>query len=598
MSQVNSDAGGLPAVADGGSVRFATYNASLNRSAAGALITDLSTPDDPQARAVAEVIQRTSPDVLLINEFDYDASGTAASLFQQNYLGISQNGYDPVLYPYLYVAPSNTGIASGFDLNNDGRVAGADDAFGFGFFEGQFAFAIFSKHPILADQIRTFQEFLWNDMPAALLPADPNDADGNGDRTRWYTPEELAVLRLSSKNHVDVPIEVNGELIHVLASHPTPPVFDGVEDRNGTRNHDEIRFWSDYVDGASYIYDDSGSFGGLTAGAAFVIMGDMNADPFDGDSTSQAVQQLLDHPLINVSSTPGSSGGPDAAARQGSNNLTHRGDAAYDTADFGEAEFGGPGNLRADYVLPSTNLSITGSGVFWPSQGENGYQLTGPGFPPVSSDHRLVYADVAVVSDGAIQNRQTVEEIQFLGEVQFPTGFMFAGTEVGGLSGLAYDPFRDLYYALSDDRSSEARYYTLSINLSDGQLDEGDISFTAVTQLLDIDGEPFESGSLDPEGIALSSRGTLYIASEGDTNALIDPFIRQVSLSSQFIEALPIPAIYSPHDRWIERHPQQPGVRKPHHHPGPALSLHRHGERPVPGWSCCHRCYGQPVPHP
>ena len=37
------------------------------------------------------------------------------------------------------------------------------------------------------------------------------------------------------------------QTVHVLASHPTPPTFDGAEDRNGRRNHDEIRFWADYV---------------------------------------------------------------------------------------------------------------------------------------------------------------------------------------------------------------------------------------------------------------------------------------------------------------------------------------------------------------
>jgi hypothetical protein len=55
-----------------GSARFATFNASLNRAADGELVADLSTPDDVQAQAVADVIQRLWHDVLLINEFDFD----------------------------------------------------------------------------------------------------------------------------------------------------------------------------------------------------------------------------------------------------------------------------------------------------------------------------------------------------------------------------------------------------------------------------------------------------------------------------------------------------------------------------------------------
>ncbi|MEA5544578.1 endonuclease/exonuclease/phosphatase family protein, partial [Limnoraphis robusta CCNP1324] len=129
-----------PAFAGGtGDLRVATYNAFLNRNAAGELISDLTTPDDAQAQAVAEIIQRTNPDVVLLCEFDFDAAGTAAALFQQNYLGISQNGAQPVDYPFVFLAPSNTGVASGFDLDNNGTVetqpgsgAYGNDSFGFG----------------------------------------------------------------------------------------------------------------------------------------------------------------------------------------------------------------------------------------------------------------------------------------------------------------------------------------------------------------------------------------------------------------------------------------------------------------------------------
>ncbi|MCY7321545.1 MAG: hypothetical protein LH660_07025 [Phormidesmis sp. CAN_BIN36] len=103
-------------------IRFSQFNASLNRNAAGQLLDDLSTPDNAQAQAVAETIQRTNPDVLLINEFDYVEADPLAAvrLLQQNYLSVGQNGAAPVNYPYVYIAPSNTGIASGFDLDNNG----------------------------------------------------------------------------------------------------------------------------------------------------------------------------------------------------------------------------------------------------------------------------------------------------------------------------------------------------------------------------------------------------------------------------------------------------------------------------------------------
>lgn len=73
-------------------VRFATFNASLNRSSEGELVADLSTSGDAQAAAVAEIVQRVRPDVLLVNEFDFDASERALELFQDNYLSVGHNG--------------------------------------------------------------------------------------------------------------------------------------------------------------------------------------------------------------------------------------------------------------------------------------------------------------------------------------------------------------------------------------------------------------------------------------------------------------------------------------------------------------------------
>lgn len=371
-------------------VRFATFNASLNRNFAGQLVSDLSTPDNVQAKTVAEIIQRVRPDVLLINEFDFVENDVAAQLFQDNYLSVSQNGAEPINYGYHFVAPSNTGIPSGFDFNNNGSTTNPDDAFGFGFFPGQFGMAVYSRYPIDYDSIRTFQLFLWKDMPGARLPDDPNTSAP----ADWYSSAELDVFRLSSKSHWDVPIEIDHKAVHFLVSHPTPPVFDGPEDRNGTRNFDEIRLWADYIlpSRSGYIYDDQGNFGGLEPGAMFVIAGDQNSDPLDGDSIPGSIQQLLEHPLVNTKVTPSSPGGPQQAVLQGGANLTHRSDPAFDTADFADSA---PGNLRADYVLPRKNLQIVDSAVFWPLNTDPLFPLVGL-FPFPSSDHRLVWVDVRV----------------------------------------------------------------------------------------------------------------------------------------------------------------------------------------------------------
>jgi len=380
-------------------VRFATFNASLNRNNAGDLGAELAAPGSAQPDTIAEIIQRARPDVLLINEFDYDPAALAD--FQANYLSVPHGDAEPIEYLYTYIAPSNTGIYSGFDYDNSGAAGDfvPNDSYGFGFFPGQYGMAVLSMYPIDYDSVRTFQLFKWKDMPGALLPDDPNTPEP----ADWYTPgPELDSFRLSSKSHWDVPIQIDHKVVHFLVSHPTPPVFDGPEDRNGTRNFDEIRFWADYIipSHSGYIYDDEGNFGGLEPGAMFVIAGDQNSDPLDGDSIPGAAQQLIEHPLINTKVTPSSEGAVEQTALQDDNNLTHLSDPAFDTADFAEAIFGGPGNLRADYVLPRKNLRILDAAVFWPASDDPLFSLVGT-FPFPSSDHRLVWIDVTVPGTAA-----------------------------------------------------------------------------------------------------------------------------------------------------------------------------------------------------
>ena len=218
--------------------------------------------------------------------------------------------------------------------------------------------------------------------------------------TDYYSPAAQEVLRLSSKTHADVPVIVDGRIIHVLISHPTPPAFDGPEDRNGRRNHDEIRFWADYVSGdpdrCQYIIDDEGQRGGLTARDYFVILGDLNADPHDGASRPGTMQQLFDSPRVSESFAkiiPQSLGAIEAAAKQAGANAAQTGPASHDTADFSDAPpgnkaSGGPGNLRVDYVIPSRGLTILQAGVFWPTSDNPLHKLID------ASDHRLVWVDV------------------------------------------------------------------------------------------------------------------------------------------------------------------------------------------------------------
>ncbi len=373
-------------------LRVATFNTSLFGEQADELRQRLNTRRDEQIRRIAAVIQAVRPDVLLINEFDYDPSGDSVEKFQHNYLIRGQFGLRGIRYRFHYTAPVNTGLASPYDLNRDGKVEGPGDAWGFGHYPGQYGMLVLSRYPITQRQVRTFRLFKWKDMPDALLPIHPSGAP-------WYSDTMLRYLPLSSKSHWDVPVWTPSGHLHLIAAHPTPPVFDGEEDRNGRRNHDEIRLLADYVSGdparSDYVYDDAGQRGGLPADRHFVVAGDLNADPFNGDSHPGAIEQLLGHPRIQGQITPASEGGAESAHRMGGSNLQHEGDPANDTAVFGDP----PGNLRVDYVLPSTGLRVVDSGVYWPLSSDPGAHLLD------ASDHRLVWIDVEIPRPPPVPDR-------------------------------------------------------------------------------------------------------------------------------------------------------------------------------------------------
>lgn len=366
-------------------LRVATYNVSLYAEVADGVRARLAGGHDAKARQIAAVIQRQRPDLLLLNEFDYDAKGALADVFQREYLEVGQHGEAPIHYPYRYFAPVNTGEPSGMDLNGDGRIGGpgrlhGEDAFGYGLHPGQYGMLVLSRHPIDTAAVRSFQTLPWSTLPSARRPKDP--ATGRW----WYDDAVWPKLRLSSKSHWDVPVKTPGGVVHFLVSHPTPPVFDGPEDRNGLRNADELTLWRHYLDdrNADWLCDDQGRCGGLPAEARFVIAGDLNNDPTDGDGHHEAIVELIEHPRVLRHAFPTSEGAVQSARERGGANLRHRGNPAQDTSQFG----GASGNLHLDFVLPSVGLQINGSGVFWPLKGQPGADWVG------ASDHRMVWLDL------------------------------------------------------------------------------------------------------------------------------------------------------------------------------------------------------------
>lgn len=356
-----------------GAIRVATFNTALNRGSAGQLAEELMGSPSNQALAVVEVLRLVRPDVVLLNEVDHDEDGRAVEALLA--LLSAPGDLKPLTYPHRFTGAVNTGQPTGLDLDRDGVVGGPADAQAWGAFPGQYGMVVLSMLPLDVDAARTFRTMRWLELPDALLPAD-------------HYGEFAPALFLSSKSHWDLPVLVGDRRFHVWASHPTPPTFDGDEDRNGRRNADEIRFWLHYLDAGDgpFPLDDRGRAGGAEADRSFVILGDLNADPFDGDSRPEGLSELLADARIQ-DPLPKSAGGVEAASDQGGANANHGGDPAVDTADFRDRP--APGNLRVDYALPSADLEVVGAGVFWPAVGEPGAEAA-----KRASDHRLVWVDL------------------------------------------------------------------------------------------------------------------------------------------------------------------------------------------------------------
>lgn len=364
------------------SLRVAVFNISMSASVPGQILEQTASKSDARLSRLAAIIQHTRPDILMLCEFDHPGEGGddgSVANFCRHYLECPQHQQQPIEYPYRYCSPTNTGLMSPYDLDGDGVLTLPTDGLGFGEHHGHFGFVILSRYPIDEKKIRSWQNILWQDLPGNVMPAN------------YYSEQAESVLRLSSKNHVVVPVEVGSQIVHLLCCHPTPPVFDGDEKRNARRNHDELKLVTDIINSASYLRDDNGRAGGLAAKDRFMVMGDLNADMVDGDGMKPAVRDLLLHPRLNRSVSTG---------KMTPKSLGGRFTIPWQQRKGRGTEWTHISGLRLDYVLPSSNLMVSQTGVFWPDKKDPLRYLIcdekGRDRPQAGSDHRLVWVDIAL----------------------------------------------------------------------------------------------------------------------------------------------------------------------------------------------------------
>lgn len=306
----------------GQTIRIATYNAELTAQGPGLALQALQRGSNPAQQAAAEVLSALNADVILLTGIDYDLRGQTLAAFAAKVSGRP--------YPYLLPLRPNTGVATGLDLDGNGRLGEPRDAMAYGRFAGQAGMAVLSRYPIDTDHMRDFSGFKWRDLPQNLALDD--------------TPEGQ---RLSTSGHYEVPILLpDGKSLRLLAYYATPPVFDGPEDRNGRRNHDETAFWLRLMDGTLPYAPPQ---------APFVLLGQTNLDPIDGEGLPDAVQDLLHSERLQDPAPRGEGATPDKG---------QKGDPAQDTALYD-----GIGGLRVEVVLPSRDLQIKAAGILRPKAG-------------------------------------------------------------------------------------------------------------------------------------------------------------------------------------------------------------------------------------
>ncbi len=328
-------------------LRIATWNPELVRRGPGLLLQSIRDRDDPQVAAVVAVLVRLDADVVVLTGVDYDYAQSALTALQDD---LAKAGAP---YPHALALRPNTGVQTGLDLDGNGASGEARDAQGFGRFAGSAGIAVLSRFPL--GQPRDFSTLLWRDLPGADLPPDMTDA-------------ARAVQLLSTSGHFEVPLTYgDGKSLRLLTWYATPPVFDGPEDRNGRRNHDEAAFWLQLLDGDLPFPPPE---------APFVLLGQSSLDPVDGDGLHGAITALLSHPALQDPMPQGENLHDDTG---------QKGDPLLDTAFYDK----GLGGLRVDVLLPQTGLGVTATGVFWPSQSDP-FTAT----LTAASHHRPVWADV------------------------------------------------------------------------------------------------------------------------------------------------------------------------------------------------------------
>ena len=309
-------------------LRIVTYAAPFSRAGPGLLLRDLLAGDDPQLEAALDHLRILSADVIVLTSFDFDHDLLALREVARQ---LARDGPGPGAdYQHIFSILPNAGMATGLDLDGNGRRGEARDAQGYGRFAGEGGLAVLSRWPV--DLVADYSVAVWAELPFATLPTWP-------DGRPFPSAEVRAVQRLSSTGHWHLAVAHPAGRFDLLVWSATPPAFDGPEGLNILRNQDETLFWP-----ALWA-----TWQGEVA--PFVLVGNANLDPVDGGGRHQAMAGLLAHPLLQ-----------DPGPRQTAVPLPRLPHQTGPPA-LANAHWEGIGALRVSYILPSAGWELRGAGL-------------------------------------------------------------------------------------------------------------------------------------------------------------------------------------------------------------------------------------------
>ncbi len=292
-------------------------------------------PNLEQLRSAAKTLRELDPDILSINEMQYDRPGVPTTQFRTEGKNIKQFAkLSGLSLPYYSFDPANTGENAKKLENNYYPPMGFPnwieyaDLVNFGMFPGQYSSGALSKYKV-RDKV-VISKLTWKQFNPQIDLSQFADAKGNP------LPEDI---ELFDKNFSDITLKIQGKDVHLVLLHTVPAFgFGNKNTPNFLRNRDQLAFLKWYLTGQPERPDLD--IKPLNKETRFIAMGDWNID-YKKEQGGEIIKSLMTQfqPWLE------------------NPNSTYIGDNFSQNTDF---------SATLDYILLSHHFKILNSGILSP----------------------------------------------------------------------------------------------------------------------------------------------------------------------------------------------------------------------------------------